>query len=257
VTGDPERARELLGPWAPLYQIERREPARPGRTLIFVVTLFEFSRTRARSLGVSWPASVPLLSLDGEAFASGSPLAQLAVDFGESLGLGRVLAQPSLRTKPGERAFFQSGGELPIRVVARSTAQTQWKNYGLLLELTPDAQVETGAGEVSLQFKLELSEPDASTAIGGVPGMVTRKLESRFDVRVDETTVLTTMVQTRQGASRQGLPGFSELPLLSRLFSKRSDTEQESELWFAIRPTWEELRPSVPVAKGRDAIRKL
>jgi Flp pilus assembly secretin CpaC len=255
IVGDPERARKLLGAWAPLYELNRVEAAKPGRTLIFVVTLFEFSRSRARSLGVGWPSSTPIVSLEGAGLAAGSPLQQLSIDFGESLGLGRVLAQPSLRTKPGEKAFFHSGGELPIRVVARNTTQMQWKNYGLILELLPDAQVETGASEIALAFKMELSEPDVSTAIGGTPGMITRKLESRFDLRVDETTVLTTMLQTRSGAHREGLPGLSELPILQRLFSKRADSEHETELWFAIRPTWEELRTRNP--RGTDEIRRL
>jgi pilus assembly protein CpaC len=152
-----------------------------------------------------------------------------------------VLARPQIRTKPGERAIFQSGGEIPIRNAGKNGGPTVWKNYGLLLTLVPDAQVETGSPEIAVEFKLELSEPDYSAAIDGVPGMKVRRLESRFDLRTAETTILTTLVQTRTGKESDGLYGTRSVPLLQHLFGSQTRTDQDSELWFAIRPVWEEI----------------
>ncbi|MBS1985007.1 MAG: hypothetical protein JST16_12630 [Bdellovibrionales bacterium] len=239
------RLRQALGEMRPFYDVQFVEGPAPGRTLVFEVSLFEFSRAKAASLGVRWPGSVALKSAEGGGpavtGAGGTPL-EIGADFGESLGLARVLARPQIRTKPGEKASFQSGGEIPIRSSTPYATSTQWKNYGLILTLEPDANVETGAGEITLNFKLELSEPDPATAIDGVPGMKLRRLESRFDLRVSETTILTTLIQTRSGTVQSGLPGFKDVSFLSSLFGHRDRSESDSELWFAIRPSWEDIR---------------
>jgi hypothetical protein len=236
---------EVLGDLKPLLRIQHQEGPRPGRTLIFELGLLEFSRTAAQRLGVRFPKSITIKPLDPGLSNWVTDLSDgaldLGADFGESLGIGRILARPQVRTKPGERALFQSGGEIPIRNSSFHGSQTTWKSYGLLLDLQPDANIETGASEVALTFKVELSEPDQSTAIDGVPGMIIRRLESRFDLRVNETTVLTTMIQTRSGTTKDGVAGLIHIPMLGNLLSNHGKTEQDSELWFSIRPRWDEI----------------
>ena len=239
----PTLLREI-GPLAPFYDIAFRDSPRPGRTLIFQLTLFEFSRSRAQSLGLRLPRALDFKSTLGPKAGlqvlDGS--FQVGADFGETQGFGHILARPQVRTKPGEKALFQSGGEIPIRQVGPYSSSTQWKNYGLILHLEPDAAIETGSPEISLGLDIELSEPDMGTAVDGVPGMTLRKLGSRFDLRIDETTILSTMIQTRSGTQRNGVAGFSRIPLLGDLiFGAHSDFEQDSELWFAMRPTWDEI----------------
>ncbi len=222
----------------PFYELRGREGPRPGRTLIFHLTLFEFSRAKAQALGVTLPTQMQLNNLQGPKALG------IGVDFGEALGIGKILAQPQIRTKPGEKATFQSGGEIPIPQRSLSSAQTLWKNYGLLIELEPDAQLRSGDPEISLRFKAEFSEPDQGLSIGGVPGMLTRRLESNFDLRCDEETVLSTLLQSRRGQNRRGLAALTQIPLLGRLFSNEQNNEQSSELWFALRPSWEEIKVS-------------
>lgn len=244
-TEELRRVTRELGPLQVFFDIQLSEGPRPGRTLVFLLTLFEFSRRKAQALGLRWPEAVAVKSLDGQHWSwskDDSPLV-IGADFGESLGVGRVLAQPQIRTKPGEKASFQSGGEIPIRSSSLHGSNTTWKNYGLILNLEPDGNIETAAPEISLAFKVEVSEPDPSTALDGVPGMTVRRLESRFDLRVDENTVLTTMIQSRSGAIKNGLRGLLSLPLLGTLFSDRSDSEENSELCFSIKPSWEEILP--------------
>jgi hypothetical protein len=242
----PSRTRELrrrLGRLAPFYTVEESAGAQPGRTLVFEVTLFEFSSKRAQALGLKWPSSARFKPA-GEGLgswrldATGSELA-FGADFGEALGVGRVLARPRIRTKPGEKASFQSGGEIPVRSASQNFAETKWKSYGLMLTLEPDGRAITGAREIALNLRIELSEPDPSTAVDGLPGMLVRKLESRFDLRTNETTVLTTLAQSRSSNGRAGLPGLARVPVLKGLFSSSQESEQDSELWIAVKPRWE------------------
>jgi hypothetical protein len=256
VTGSSrQRVQSLLGPLSLVSDIEERELPKPGRTLIFKVTLFEVAQNLVRQLGIDWPQALgfrlsPSGSIRLKGSGGGSSNLQAGSDdidfaalFSEAHSYGRVLAQPMIRTQPGEKASFQSGGELPIRNVSLHSSSTTWKSYGLILSLEPDAKVGTGAGEVSVNFKVELSEPDYANAIDGIPGMIVRKLESRFDLRTNETTILTTMVQSRQGTREDGVPGLLSLPFLGGLFSKYEKNNQGSELCFAIRPSWDEFLP--------------
>jgi hypothetical protein len=233
--------KELFAELSPFVEFRLRKAPRPGNTLIFEVTLFEFFRNAASKIGVSWPSSFRILDLEGSPFKKLNPALALGLDFGESQGVSRVLARPQIRVKAGEKARFQSGGEIPVQIVTDTLRSTQWKEYGLILELAVAAETPTGADEISMDFKVEVSEPDFSRGTDVVPGLAVRRLESRFDVRTRETTVLTTLLQMRSGALRAGLAGLSRVPVARELFSSRSRQEQESELWFAIRPHWDEI----------------
>lgn len=235
-----DQLRESLGPWGAFTELTCRSNARPGRTLNFDLTFFEFSRQRAQTLGAKFPTSLRFSPFGGGVIPQLAGQLEIGADFGERWGIGRVLSRPRIRTKPGEMATFQSGGELPIKSSGPYSSSTQWKNYGMIVTLTPEGNLPVGAPEVGVALKLELSEPDTAAAIDGVPAMRTRRLESRFDLRVDETTVLTTLLQSRQGQNHEGLPGSRGAGVWSALFGQHSQTAQDSELWVAVRPSWEE-----------------
>jgi hypothetical protein len=235
------RLRKILGPLSPFAQIEEVSAPRPGNTLIFEVTLFEFSRQAASKLGLTWPEQFRILPLEGNPFEDSLKNLQLGLDFGESYGVGRVLAKPQIRVKAGQVSKFHSGGEIPIQILTENVKKTEWKDYGLLLEIGVPANTATGSREVSVDFKIELSEPDFSMGAESSPGMSVRRLQSQFDLRIRETTVLSTMIQTHSGARRSGLAGLGRVPVLRNLFSSKGQLNHESELWFAIRPVWDEI----------------
>jgi len=244
---DEEQARQatlLLGQFGALAsftELRSQKAPRPGNTLIFEVTLFEFFRNAASKIGVSWPDNFRILNIDGSPFKKINAGLSLGLDFGESQGVSKILARPQIRVKAGQKSRFQSGGEIPIQIITETTQSTQWKAYGLILDLAVPEDTVTGASEINVDFKVELSEPDLSRGTDSVPGLIVRRLESRFDLRSHETTVLSTMLQTRSGALRSGIPGLVNTPVLKQIFSSKSQQEQESELWFAIRPRWDEI----------------
>lgn len=225
----------------PFYEIQFKDLPKPGNTIVFELTLFEFSRSKARELGLKWPSQFQMSALAGSPLPNlnGPHSLDLIANFGEQHGVGKILAQPRLRATPGETARFQSGGELPIVQSSMYGQKTQWKNYGLLLELTAAKETEAGNPEVSVEFSLELSEPDEGTALNGVPGMLKRSLQSRFELRAGETTILSSLVKLRNGKNREGLIGLSQIPFLSYIFSSENTRSQNTELWFAITPKWE------------------
>lgn len=234
----------------PFYQILSHETAKPGNTLLFELTLFEFSRQRAIAKGLRWPNSMNILSVDpsGRAYlnlqnagATADPHLLLAGDFGESQGVGKVLAQPTLRVQPGVESHFLSGGEFAVKNQNAFHSETQWKDYGLKVVLKPGETTQIGDNEVSVDFKLEFSEPDPNHMIDDLPMLIQRQLQSRFDLRLNETTVLTSMLTLREDQARDGLYGLDAIPIFGALFGAHRHTNNDSELWFALRPSWEDI----------------
>jgi hypothetical protein len=229
------------------YEIQSQESKNSGNTLIFELTLFEFSRHRARDLGLKWPQKLSILELDksgnirSHLKSNSGSNSILAADFGESQGVGKILSQPTLRTQPGTESRFMSGGEFPIKNQGAFQSETIWKHYGLKISLKPESTIKAGDREVSVDFKLEYSEPDMGQMIEGIPSLLQRQLESRFALRMDETTILTTMLSFREGKSKEGTWGVSNIPILGLLFSSEQKLKNNTELCFALKPTWDEI----------------
>lgn len=250
VLGDKEfhkqTTQEILKDYYSHFQIEYIKTSSPGNTLNFEVTLFEFSRRKAEQIGIKWPQNFQVSNLNGintynVPIGAPSNTVQIAADFGVQAGVGKVLAQPLLRAQPGVEAIFQSGGEIPIKNHSSFHSQTIWKNYGLTLKLTPEESIKPGTPEVGVKFSLELSEPDPSTAINGIPGMLKRNLQSEFNLRTDETTLLSSLLNLKKGKNSNGVSFFSELPLLGLFFKSQNFDENNTELYIAIKASWEEV----------------
>lgn len=246
-----ESLKKIISPkMYPFYEFNFRGQNTPGNNLIFELTLFEFSRDRAQNLGISWPKNISMLKIDPNGNSTLnlsntlSPKGDeilIGADFGESQGVGRVLSRPTLRTKPGIESRFLSGGEFPIRNKNAFHSETTWKSYGLKISLTPQDNALPGDREVSVSFKMEFSEPHPDFGIEGVPGLLQRQLESQFDLRMNEQTVLTTMVTLRESKARDGLYLLSQIPLLNLIFGERAENKNNSELWFSLKPSWDEI----------------
>lgn len=231
--------KETIYPLDSFVKIETKKASRPGRTLLFALTLFEFSKSKASKYGLELPKEVSIsskvnfqASLDGNSWAK--------IHSGFSSGHGKILAKPIIRTHPGESALFVSGGEIPIRNKGENYDQTEWKNYGLKIKLTPSNKVETGAGEITVKLNFSLSEPDLSTSINGIPGIISRSIQSKFDLRTNETTLLSSLLNVSKGKEKDSSFILGELPVIGNLFSNRAKNSHHRELYLAIKPTWEE-----------------
>lgn len=94
--------------------------------------------------------------------------------------------------KAGVGARFKSGGEFPIPVPnADGTVSIQWREFGEIIQATATVR---GLGAVALQMSLEHSEriDEDAVEINGVkiPGLKTRKIQTKFETRFDETVLV-------------------------------------------------------------------
>src|SRR5262245_11629891 len=95
-------------------------------------------------------------------------------------GLATVMAQPKLVAMSGQNAVFQVGGEIPIRIVSGFAADVQFKPFGTLIVFVPYI---TDEGDILLTVTPEVSRPDFTNQVEGVPSFVTRRASTSSKLR--------------------------------------------------------------------------
>ena len=133
------------------------------------------------------------------------------------------LASPQLSARSGGVATFLAGGEIPLPLVG-SFGQTsvEYKEYGIRLNIQP---VVNRNNEISATIMTEISKLDPAVAVAGIPGLLTRKTETEFNVSDGQTIVLSGLVDIAGSKGFSGIPGLANIPILGRLF--RSDDYQK------------------------------
>jgi Flp pilus assembly secretin CpaC len=103
----------------------------------------------------------------------------------------------------GQNAVFQVGGEIPIRIVSGFAADVQFKPFGTLVNFVPRL---TDEGDIILTVTPEVSRPDFTNQVEGVPSFVTRRASTSAKLRNGETLVIGGLMQNDRTAPYEGYP---------------------------------------------------
>jgi general secretion pathway protein D len=159
----------------------------------------------------------------------------------------QFLARPELRISDGEKAVLHIGDKVPIPVTTFNTGQTiggnivpitsfQYQDVGIRIEIEPRIHHNQ---EITLKLKVEVSNL-AGTVQGSQgtaqPIISTRAIESTIRLRDGETNMLAGLIQTTREKTKTGVPGFSEIPVLGRLFSKNRTSRKRTDLVLTMTP---------------------
>jgi pilus assembly protein CpaC len=156
----------------------------------------------------------------------------------ESAGVTRTLAEPTLTAISGDSASFLAGGEFPYVTVTQSstgfpTTTTAFKPFGVRLNFTP---VVLSEGRISLRVMTEVSELSAEGAIGGVPALKTRRVESTLEIPSGGSLAMAGMIQESTKQHINGFPGLMQVPILGALFKSRDYLNNQTELMVIVTP---------------------
>lgn len=226
------------------------------------VQITELSTTLTKSMGIDWASA-------GGQGDTGSG-AGINIDYGEDLpdfdgsigdffkigdfrrtsaliatvnalleeGMGRVLSQPKLVVLSGEEASFLVGGEIPIRTTTSSGTSTQenveFKEYGVGMTITPTIR----KNKIDVVMNLEISDVDASNAVGEDVAFVTRSASTQLFLDDGQTIVLAGLIQQRHGELIKKVPYLGSIPILGLVFRSRSNPtpDQDTEVVISITP---------------------
>jgi pilus assembly protein CpaC len=148
------------------------------------------------------------------------------------------LAEPNLIAYNGQEANFLAGGELPVPVVSGNSGQVsvEYKEFGVRLSFTP-----TIAGDViRLKVRPEVSALDFANGITlagfRIPALTTRRAETDVELRDGQSFAIAGLLNNVSQETRQSVPFLSRLPLIGRLFTSRSTTQERTELMVLVTP---------------------
>lgn len=227
-----KRVQRILGPYG--FRVSVDPSALSLEPLVRVrLIVAEFRKNLMRKLGVQWPGTyearlLPEFQAPGHGFGLSIDIHAL-----EDRGFGKVLASPTLLCRSGKDAEFLAGGEIPIRTSGRKNRDVIWKRYGVLLKIQPKAD---HSGRMSIGIVTEVSMLDTANSVEGIPGFLTNRIESHFDLSRSRTIVLSGLIKKEWGEMASGLPGLTSLPVLGPLFSSRSYRDNETELVVFVTP---------------------
>jgi pilus assembly protein CpaC len=151
-----------------------------------------------------------------------------------SRGKAWVLAQPKLSAKSGSNATFLVGGEVPI-VVPSVLGQTQieYKEYGIRLNINPTVN---SSNQVNTSIMAEVSRIDPSVSVQGVPGFLTRRVETELNVNADQTIVISGLLDREASKAVDKMPLLGDIPVLGKLFRSDGFRGNKTELVIFVTP---------------------
>jgi pilus assembly protein CpaC len=193
------------------------------------IVVAEVKKSMMAKVGVDWPGHIGGQILPTAEWDSFS----LSLNAAEATGAGKILASPVLLCRSGKEAEFLAGGEFPIKVASLHTHELIWKKYGIVLKIKPLADL---AGRMSIAIESEVSMIDAAHTVDGIPGLLTNRIETHFDLTSARTIALSGLIKKEWSESRQGLIGLSSIPILGPLFSSRDYRDDLSELVVFVTP---------------------
>lgn len=149
-------------------------------------------------------------------------------------GDARMLAQPTLSTRSGEKARFLAGGEIPIPLLSADGApNVEFKEYGIKLEIEP---VSDSEGNIVSYVSAEVSSVDPSVQVLGIPGFKTRETESVVNVKNGDTIVISGLVSSEMSKAVNKVPLLGSIPILGELFKSRDFADNKTELVILVTP---------------------
>jgi pilus assembly protein CpaC len=245
--------------------IDRLESATTSQIDVKVYVL-EIDETGLKNLGVQLQAatytpgatagSTPTFTLGTGIF----PFVESASDVGKSLtigsffrtttlaptlnavitsGHGRVLSAPDLVTKPGQKATFLVGGQIPIPVSSGpQQVSIQYEEYGVKLQMTPTI---LGNGNVETVIAPEVSDLDFADGVtlNGfvVPALKTSELSTDVITKDGESIVMGGLLSRVEQRTLYKIPLLGDLPIIGALFRSVNYQTTKTDVVFVMTPT--------------------
>lgn len=224
------RVASVLGPFG--FRVETSTHALSLEPLVRVkIVVAEIRKSEMRALGIDWPPAV-----QGQLLPNGVTFNEslfVTLQAFENAGHATVLASPTLLCRSGKEAQFLAGGEFPIKIANFGAQNVVWKKYGIMLTIRPKADL---SGRMSVAIDTEVSAIDGSRVVDGVPGLLSNRITTHFDLTSSRTIALSGLIKRESDESISGLPGLRSLPILGRLFSSRRYMDGRTELLVFVTP---------------------
>jgi Flp pilus assembly secretin CpaC len=153
-------------------------------------------------------------------------------------GHAKILSSPDLVTRPGNKATFLVGGEIPVVTsTGLGAVNVQYQPYGVQLNATPTV---LGNGSVETVVAPNISAIDDSNAVivsgFSIPALTVSELSTDVITRPGESILLGGLVKRLETKTIQKIPILSDIPILGKLFTSTAYQNQQSDVVFVMTP---------------------
>jgi type II secretory pathway component GspD/PulD (secretin) len=168
------------------------------------------------------------------------------------MSVTKNLRRATLRSNGGQEATFFAGERFPVAFTTFSTIfvpqvvqdlidqglfvppvpAIQYEDLGLKLTVLPNVHDNR---EVSLKVAIESTQL-AGQSVNSIPILANRKIEQQVRLKAGESMVLAGLRGQENTPSRIGLPLLGSIPLLGRLFSRKTTSTRETEFMVLLTP---------------------
>jgi pilus assembly protein CpaC len=208
------------------------------------VDFIEMKKDLMQTLGINWGDGLAITS-EAEAGANwvGSDSTPVTGAWGVSADYGvtinavknsdgaRILAQPRLLCRSGEKAQFLAGGEVAIPLITADTSTAEYKEYGIRLNIEP---VVDKTNNIATLIEVENSR--LAGFVEGLPNFTTSRVNTSINVKSGQMIVLSGLVSSENSKGVDKIPGLGDIPIIGELFKSRSFRDAKTELVIFVTP---------------------
>ncbi len=165
----------------------------------------------------------------------GNEILEVQLSAMENEGKGRVLSSPKIITQDNQKAYIESGDEIPYQTIQEGGAfEISFKEAVVSLEVTPHVI----GNKVFMEVLIKKDTVDFTKAIGvgQEPPIKTNELNTKVLVSSGETVVIGGLISKDTSGEEGGVPFLRNIPFLGKLFSYRKDKKSRLELVIFITP---------------------
>lgn len=212
----------------------------------------ELNSSYSKNMGFEWTSALtyketlpgfnPSAPTDFFKIGNFSRTTQIIADINALIteGKGKVLSKPKLVCVSGKEASFLVGGEIPVTTTTTSSGgnvqeNIQYRKYGIELSIKPTIR----GNKVDINLGLEVSDIDASNAVGKNVAFTTRSTDTQLYLENGQTVILAGLIKHNENKTVKRIPILSDIPVLGAIFRSRKNTvpETETELVISLTPT--------------------
>ncbi|MCB0421721.1 MAG: type II and III secretion system protein, partial [Bdellovibrionales bacterium] len=160
----------------------------------------------------------------------------------ESEGVAKILSSPKIVTINNVGATINSGITYTVKTLASSGSTDRSASVsggitqvsaGLTLSVRPTI---VGTDQIKLNINVTNSEPDNSTLVDGIPGIVNNSTNTEIIVKSGNTASVAGLIKHNNSQSEGGVPYLSKIPLFGWLFKSQTTDSRDKELMIFITP---------------------
>jgi len=151
-----------------------------------------------------------------------------------------TISSPRISATNNKQAVMFGGKKVPVVVRDQSgNLVAQYIDAGVKLTVTPNIN---SLEDVTVTMIVDVSEPDLSSLVLGLPVITTTTADSRMVLKDGETAVCGGLKKTTMKKSERGVPILMKIPILGYLFKSSTVSKEDREILIFITPHI--IRPS-------------